>query len=109
MSIGLDWKAKSPGKSEVGKLDYSVFINKKVLWFQVSMHNSMGMAISSSLKNLVSEAFNFLRRKWPTDMSHVFLQIIIAIFENQVEFIFRIYHLFQSILFTIIQVLTLRY
>ena len=56
----------------------------------------MGMAVSRSLQDLVSETFDFLGRKGTTYVAHIFLEVKLAILKDQVEFIFGIENFFQS-------------
>jgi hypothetical protein len=43
------------------------------LWFKISVHYSVRMAVRSSLQNLIGEAFYFVRWEWAAYLSHVLL------------------------------------
>jgi hypothetical protein len=88
MSVSFDRKAKGTSETEIGELNYSIFVNKEVLGFQVTVHNSVGVAISRALEDLVGEALHFLRGKGSSHMAHVLFEIELAILEDQVEFVF---------------------
>lgn len=61
MGVGFHWETEGTGETEISEFDVSIFVNKQVLWFKISMHYSMCVAVSSRLKNLIGEAFYFVR------------------------------------------------
>lgn len=97
MSVGFHWEAKGSCKTEVSKLDVAVLIDKKVLRLQVSVHDSVGMAVGCSLEDLVSKFLYFLRWERAAHLSHVLFQIVFTVFKNQVEFVLRVDDFLQSI------------
>ena len=73
------------------------------------MHDSVGVAISCTLKDLVSETLDFLGREGASDVSHVLLEVELAVLEDQVQLVLRIQHLLQPTTITLYDgVLTLR-
>ncbi len=54
------------------------------------MHHTMSVAVGSCLKYLIGEALNFMRGKGTTYLSHILLEVIVAVFEDQVELILRV-------------------
>lgn len=87
MGVSLDWETESTSETEIGKLDHTILVDQQVLRLEVSVHHSVSMAVSCSLKDLVSEALDFLRRKRTSYMAHILLQVIFTILENQVELV----------------------
>jgi hypothetical protein len=61
VGVGFHWEAEGAGETEIGEFDVSIFVNKQVLWFEISMHYTVRVAVSSRLKNLIGEAFYFVR------------------------------------------------
>lgn len=55
----------------------------------------MSMAICSCLKNLIGEFLNCLWRQWSSDLPHVFLQVVFAVFENEIQVILLINHFLE--------------
>lgn len=96
MSISFHWETKGSCETEISKLNVAVLINQEILRLKISVHNSVSVAISSSLQNLISETLNFLRRKWPTNLSHIFLEIVFTILKYQVEFVLWVQYFLQS-------------
>ena len=82
MSVGLDRESESPGQSKICKLDITVLIDEQVLWLEISVHDSVSVAVGGSLQNLVGEFLDGLGGKWSTNGSHVLFHIILAIFED---------------------------
>jgi len=59
------------------------------------MHDPMGMTIGSSLKNLIGEFLNCFWWKWSTNLSHILLQVILAVLKNQIKVILLIDDFFE--------------
>jgi len=55
------------------------------------MHHSVCVAVCSCLEDLVSKALNFLRWQRPSYLPHIFLEIEVAVLENQVQLVLGIY------------------
>lgn len=53
VSVGLDGQSKCPCQAKVRDLKNALIINEQVLWFQVSMHNSIAMAVLNGVQDLV--------------------------------------------------------
>jgi type IV secretory pathway VirB3-like protein len=96
MSISFNWETKGTCETEISKFYISVLVNQEILGLEISVHDSVCVAISSALQNLISEALHFVWRQWSSHLPHVFLQVVLAILENQVQFILRINDLLQS-------------
>jgi hypothetical protein len=79
VSVGFHWETESTSETEIGEFDVSIFVNKQVLWFKISVHYSVRMAVCSSLQNLIGEAFYFMRWEWAAYLSHVLLQVVLAV------------------------------
>lgn len=82
MSVGFHWETECSCKTEISEFDVTIFVDKQVLGLKVSVHNSVGMAISCCLKDLVREAFDFMCGEWATYLSHILFQVILAIFKD---------------------------
>ena len=73
VSEGSNRRNERTSETEIGEFDVSIFVNKQVLWFKISVHYSVSMAVCSSLQNLIGEAFYFVRWEWAAYLSHVLL------------------------------------
>jgi|LauGreDrversion4_2_1035121.scaffolds.fasta_scaffold101176_2 hypothetical protein len=94
MRIGFNWEAECARKTEISELNVTVFVNEKVLRLQIAVHYSVRMAVSCCLQDLVGEALHFLRRQRASDLSHILFEVVVAVFEDKIELIFGIEHLF---------------
>ncbi len=47
MGISFNWESESSSKTEISELDCSLSVNKQVLGLQVSVHDSVGVAVGS--------------------------------------------------------------
>lgn len=97
MSVSLDWETKGSSQSEICQLNVTVLVNEQVLRFEVSVHDSVSVAVGSSLQNLVGKLLDFMRREGTTDLSDVLLQIEVAVLEDQIEFVLCVDHFLQPI------------
>ena len=86
MSVSLNWESKCTGQSKIGKFDgFAIAINEKILWFEVTMENTVLMQVDESLQNLVEETLCFVFwKRLVSELSHVLLQIEFNILEHQV-------------------------
>lgn len=50
----------------------------------------MGVAVSTSLKNLVGELLDCFRWKWSSNGPHVLFEVVLAVFEDQIEVVFLV-------------------
>ena len=73
----------------------SFFCNENILRLQVSVQNSMGMAIVDSAHDLVDDALDLHWRDLLLDLSQIFLQVKFDIFENEIEGSMSVNHLDQ--------------
>jgi hypothetical protein len=53
MSVSLNGKPECSCQTKICQLHISVFINQQVLRFQISVHNSVSVAICRSLQYLI--------------------------------------------------------
>ncbi len=60
------------------------------------MHYPMAVAIVDSLNDLVGKALDKIRRQFLLNFSEIFLKVILNIFEDQIETIVCVDHLFES-------------
>ena len=88
MGEGLDGDCKSTGKAKVADLDVPGLCDKKVLWLQISMDNPLRMAVVNTPENLVQHLLYLQLRDIPLLLSHVFLQVIVNVFKNQIQLLF---------------------
>ena len=58
--------AKRPGESEVGELDASMNVDEKILRFEITMDNSVTVAVRQTLQQLVQVT---LHTQWHTKYS----------------------------------------
>ena len=85
MSERLDGDTERSGKPEISQFQLSVFCDEDVLRFEISMHDSVGMAVVDPLDGLVDEALNQLRGDLLLDLSEVLLKVVFNVFEDKVE------------------------
>lgn len=50
----------------------------------------MGVAVGCRLQDLIGEGLHFVGRQRPSDLAHVLLEIVVAVFEDEVEFVFAV-------------------
>ena len=63
MGIRLDWKSESASESKISQLDHVTWcVDEQVLWFQVTMENSVLMQVDKSLENLIQETLRLFPR-----------------------------------------------
>lgn len=107
MGVGSQWNTKGAGKTEIGKLEVSLTINEKILWLQIAVKNTVGVAVSNTLTQLAHELLDHLVSEsetsklwsgalweWLSTSSladwqgfHVLLQIEVKELENEVELV----------------------
>ena len=59
--VGFDWEAKGSSKAKISQFDdFSIRTNQKVLWFEISMENPVGMEEDKGLQDLEQEALALL-------------------------------------------------
>ena len=52
MGVYPDWNAESSCKAKISYFDDTFFIDKKILWFKISVKNSARMAEQNGLEQL---------------------------------------------------------
>jgi hypothetical protein len=87
MSVGLHRQTKCASQAEICKFDVSIFVNQQILRLQISVHDSMRVAIGCGLENLVCETLDFMGWQRATYLPHVLLEIVLTILEDQVQLI----------------------
>ena len=87
MGVSLYWEPKSPRQPKISELDSSIFVNEQVLGLEVSVHDSMSMAVGGTLQNLVRKALHLVDRQGPPNVAHVLFQVELTVLEDQVEFV----------------------
>lgn len=104
MSVSAKGNTKRSGKTEIGQLQIAFTVNQQVLGFQVTVQNSVAMAVSNALNKLghefldhcVAQAWGYtplesIRQRLPsptvTDRQslHVFLKVAVEEFKDKVE------------------------
>ena len=77
MSVGLNRKTKGASKTEISELNVlSSRVDKQVLWFQITMENSVLVQVNQSLQDLIEEALCLFLGQWLiTMLFHVLLQV----------------------------------
>lgn len=61
MSVGLDRKSKSAGKSKISQFNIVTgSVDEQVLWLEIAMENSVLVQVDERLKDLVEEALRLL-------------------------------------------------
>ena len=97
MSVGLDWEAKSAGKTEICKFnDRSGGVDEKVLRLQISVEDAVLMQVNEGLEDLVEEALCLLlgERLIPV-LSHVLFEVELQVLEDEIELLLGIDDLLQ--------------
>jgi len=63
VSVRLDRKAESAGKSKISQLNIVTGgVDEQVLWLEIAMENSVLVQVDERLKDLVEEALRLLLR-----------------------------------------------
>ena len=81
----LDGDREGSGETEVTDLDVALGVDQKILGLQVSVDDPLGVAVVDSTEQLVEHLFDSLLVHGPLVLPHVLLQIVLDIFENQIE------------------------
>ena len=58
MSVDPDWNSESPRQSKICQLDGTIFVDQKILWFQIPMQYTTLMAKEHCLDNLIGVALD---------------------------------------------------
>ena len=85
MCESFDRDTKGSGKSKVCKFNVAFFCDEDVLWFEISVHDSVRMAIINSLDDLINKAFDLLCWEGFLVLPEVLFEVILYILENEVE------------------------
>lgn len=80
-----NWGTEGPRQPEVGKFETAIPGDEQVLRFQISVHDPSGMAESKTTTALKKVRLHKKRRQHSGTRFHVFLQIPVQEFENEVQ------------------------
>jgi hypothetical protein len=75
---------KGSSKSKICDFEGSLPVNEKILRFQVSMHDSAGMAVVDAVAELVEEELDLVGGHGMFVLTQVFLHVVVDEFKNQV-------------------------
>ena len=84
MRQSFDWDCECSSKSKVANLDVSLVRDQQILWLEISVNNPLGVAIVNTSQQLVDHLLDLRFAHVFLIFSHVLLQVILDIFENQV-------------------------
>jgi len=88
MCISLEWQAERPRKPEVSYLDcLALFVDKKVAWLEVSVHDPSLVAVKQALEHLPydrSDVTDFHRRAF---LVEILLHVLVEKLEDQIQLI----------------------
>lgn len=89
---GIDRNTKSAREPEISELELALVVDEQILGFQVAVQHSVFMAEGDSLQKLVHERFDgdIVQLTATSAGIHVFLQILVHVFEDQHEFVFGV-------------------
>lgn len=90
MSVGLHWETESASKPEVCQLDVAMLVNEEVLRLQISVHDSVRVAVGRRLQDLIGEGLDLMGRQRPAYLAHVLLEIVVAVLEDEVELVLAV-------------------
>ena len=98
MGKRLDRDGESPCQAKVTDLDVSLAVDEEVLWLEVTVDDALGVAVVDSTEKLVDHFLDLGLGHCFFVASHVFLQVVLDIFKNEVEFllIWLEHNLFQA-------------
>ena len=81
MGVRFNGQPESSCQAKVGKFDIAGCVDEQVLRLEVSVHNTMRVAVSSRLEDLVRELLDGLWRQRPAKRAHILLEVVVAVFE----------------------------
>lgn len=89
---GVDWNTKGTREPEISELKLALVVDEQILRFQVAVQYSVFMAEGDPLQKLVHERLDgdVVQLTATAAGIHVFLQILVHVFEDQHEFVFRV-------------------
>lgn len=89
---GIDWNTKGTREPEISQFKLTLVVDEQILGFQIAVQYSVFMTEGDSLQKLVHERLNgdVVQLTATAAGIHVFLQILVHVFEDQHEFIFRV-------------------
>jgi hypothetical protein len=91
MCQGLNWNRKRPCKTKVTELNVPLLSDKNVLRLQISVQDSLGMAVIDSEEQLLHHFLDLLPGYFLAlflVFPHVLLQVILCIFKYQMELLY---------------------
>lgn len=94
--VSLDGKTKGSGETEVGQLNRgSVVANEQVLRLEIAMEYTVRVEEDEGLANLIKERLGLFGRQGSTLLLHVLLEVVLEVFEHQVELVLGEQHLLK--------------
>lgn len=87
MGVGLDREAEGACEAKVSKLDVTVLVDEEVLRLQIAVHDSVRVAVGCCLQDLIREALDLVRGQRSAHLSHVLLEVVVAVLKDEVELV----------------------
>ena len=85
MSDGRNGHAYSSGEPEISDLEITLIIYQKVLWFEISMQNSVSVTILNAFSQLMDEGPDLLICECSSSLFQVLLEVVFHILKDQIE------------------------
>lgn len=94
---GVDGDAKGTGETEIGEFELAFVVDEQVLGLEVAVEDTVFVAKGDSLEELVHEGFDrdVVELAPVTAGVHVFLEILVHVFKDEHQLIFRVNNVVQ--------------
>jgi hypothetical protein len=98
VSVGLYREAERSCQPEVRQLHFGASrIDQQILWLQISVEDSVLVAVDQSMQDLEGKALRFVLGQWlVATRSHELFQVKLKVFENEPQLVTRVNNFFQS-------------
>lgn len=79
------------------EFEFAIFVDQKILRFQVAMQHVLGMTKCEASKQLKHKRLHDIRIDLAVQAVEILLQILIAVLEDQREFLFTMQHIVKPL------------
>lgn len=96
MRVSLDGKTECSRETEIGELDsLAVVADEQVLGLEITVEYAVRVEEYERLTNLIEERLSLLGRQGSTLLLHVLLEVVLEVFEHQVQLVLREQHFLE--------------
>jgi len=90
--VGTHWDAKGTGEAKVGELDVAVGVDQQVLWFQISVQDTVCMAKLNALQQLPHVTLDKHRVDAGDLRVHVLFQVFVEELKDEVKLVLGVHN-----------------